>query len=169
MKNGAPLLAIALLAGCHRAARQPENAAAATGLEAAAIAAGVIDDPSTIDPTGLYARDRDRICLIPGADGFRVGLTVDLGDSYWCSGRGTATRSGETLHVSLANAPGCDFDASFDGERIAVPGRLPEACRKACVSRASLTGLTVERLSDSPSEAAALRDHRGQLLCGRTD
>lgn len=167
MKAFAGLLVLAALAGCQRGAPQPDpKATPAGGLEAAAITAGVIDDPSTVDPTGLYSRDRDRICMVPGATSFRIGLYVDLGDDYWCSGWGEAKRDGETLHVSLASAPGCDFDASFDGERIAVPGRLPDACRKACSSRASLTGLTVERLSDSPSEAAALRDRRGRMLCG---
>jgi hypothetical protein len=65
----------------------------------------------------------------------------------------------------LANAPGCNFDAQFEGDRIVVPGRLPDSCQKACSPRASLAGLSVERMSDSPSEAGALRDGRGRMLC----
>ena len=159
------LLSIAALAACHRSAPQPQATSTASGLEAAAIAAGVIDDPGTIDPTGLYARDRDKICVVPSSSAFHVGVYVDYGDGYACSASGEATRAGETLHVELTSAPGCNFDATFDGERIAVPGRLPDACQKACTSRASLAGLSVEKLSDSLSEASALRDGRGRMLC----
>ena len=35
---------------------------------------------------------------------------------------------------------GCSFDAKFDGDRIAFPGALPDACQKACSRRASLAG-----------------------------
>lgn len=167
IRRGAILLVCAALSigGCESRKPQPRATPGANGLEAAAIAAGVIDDPSAIDPTGLYARDRDKLCIVPGGTAFRIGVYVDYGDNYACSGTGEATRAGETLHVELTSAPGCRFDASFDGERIAVPGRLPEACQRACTSRASLAGLSVERLSDSPSEAAALRDGRGRMLC----
>lgn len=143
----------------------PDAQPTPTSLEAAAIAAGVISDPANTDPTGLYARDRDKICVVPSATAFRVGVFVDYGDDYFCSGSGEATRAGETLHVELTSAPGCSFDAKFDGDRIAIPGALPDACRKACSKRASLAGLNVDRLSDSPSEAAALRDGRGRMLC----
>ena len=103
---------------------------------------------------------------MPSATAFRIGVYVDYGNDFFCSGSGEATRTGETLRVTLTNAPGCAFDAKFDGDRIAVPGALPDACQKACSHRASLAGLNVERLSDSPSEAAALRDGRGRMLCG---
>ena len=76
-----------------------------------------------------------------------------------------ATRAGEDLHVELTDTPGCNFDARFEGDRIVFPGRLPDACQKACSSRGSLTGLNAERMSDSPSEASALRDGRGRMLC----
>ena len=159
------LVALLLLGGCH-AASSPDARPTPSGLEAAAIEAGVISDPASTDPTGLYARDRDKICVVPSATAFRVGVYVDYGNDYFCSGSGEATRSGETLHVDLTSAPGCSFDAKFDGDRISVPGALPDACQKACSRRASLAGLNVERLSDSPSEAAALRDGRGRMLCG---
>jgi len=161
-------MALGLLAACHRAVPKPDATATPNSLEAAAIAAGVIDDPSTVDPTGLYTRDRDKICVVPSASAFHVGIYVDYGDGYACSGSGEATRAGETLHVELTSAPGCSFDATFDGERIAVPGKLPDACQKACSSRASLAGLSVEKLSDSLSEASALRDGRGRMLCAGT-
>jgi len=159
------ILALLALAACHGTQPAPQATATPTSLEAAAIEAGVIADPANADPTGLYTRDRDRICVVPSATAFHIGIYVDYGDTYYCSGQGEATRAGETLHVDLANAPGCNFDARFEGDRILFPGRLPDACQKACSSRASLTGLNVVRMSDSPSEAGALRDGRGRMLC----
>ena len=153
-----------LLGGCQGQS-SPDAQATPSSLEVAAIEAGIISDPANTDPTGLYARDRDKICVVPSATAFRIGINVDYGNDYFCSGSGEATRAGETLHVELTSAPGCSFDAKFDGDRIVVPGALPDACQKACSKRASLAGLNVERLSDSPSEAAALRDGRGRMLC----
>lgn len=164
-RRGGVLLLAAFLAACSSPAT-PDAKPTPSGLEAAAIEAGVISDPASTDPTGLYARDRDKICVVPSATAFRVGVYVDYGNDYFCSGLGEATRSGEALHITLTSAPGCTFDAKYDGDRIALPGALPDACQKACSKRASLAGLNVERLSGSPSEAAALRDGRGRMLCG---
>ncbi len=161
---GSALLLAGLLTACSSQSN-PDARPPQSSLEAAAIEAGVISDPANTDPTGLYSRDRDKICVVPSATAFRIGVYVDYGNDYFCSGSGEATRSGETLRVDLTSAPGCSFEAKFDGDRIAVPGALPDACQKACSRRASLAGLNVERLSDSPSEAAALRDGRGRMLC----
>lgn len=156
---------ILALAACHADQSAPQANSTATSLEAAAIEAGIVADPGNTDPTGLYVRDRDRICVVPSATAFRIGISVDYGDTSHCSAQGEATRAGETLHVELTDTPGCNFDAKFEGDRIAFPGRLPDACQKACSSRGSLTGLNVERMSNSPSEAGALRDGRGRMLC----
>src|SRR3546814_13769204 len=61
------LAALALLAGCSDRAdvASVANAGAGGDLEAAAIAVGVIPDPASTDPTGLYARATDRICVLP--------------------------------------------------------------------------------------------------------
>jgi hypothetical protein len=154
-----------LLGGCHDQASQPAAPATPTSLEAAAIAAGVIADPDNSDPTGLFARDRDRLCVVSTSTAYRVGVYVDYGDDQACSGTGRATRAGETLHIEMDNAPSCSFDAQFEGDRISFPGRLPDACNRICSRRASISGLIVERLSDSPSEAAAMRDSKGRMLC----
>lgn len=160
------LLALLLLAGCNGSSPKPQAKPTPTSLEAAAIDAGIIVDPANTDPTGLYARDRDKICIVPSATAFRIGVTTDYGDGNACSGTGEATRAGEALHIDMSSAPGCSFDARFEGDRIVFPGRLPDACLKVCARRASILGLTVERLSDSPSEAGVLRDGRGKMLCG---
>ncbi len=137
----------------------------APDLETAAIAAGVIADPANTDMTGLYARDTDRVCVVPDRLNYRIGAFVDYGDRQNCSGSGTVTRVGEALHISFAGAPGCDFDARFEGDRIVFPGRMPQACERLCGQRASFAALDVRRLSDSVSEATTLRDSKRKLLC----
>lgn len=166
------LLGLVLLAGCHRAAPAPGRTEPATGLEVAAIRAGAIPDPANTDITGLYARETDRVCVVPSATAYRIGVFVDYGDQQNCGGSGTVTRVGETLHVTLdtgahsnADDAPCSFDARFDGDRIVFPGRLPNACQKICSRRASAAALDVDRLSESVSEASTLRDGRGALLC----
>ena len=164
--RGAWLIGVTLfaLAACS-SQPAPAPKPSPTGLEAAAIAAGVVQDPNATDPTGLYARDTDRLCVVPGDKDLRVGVTVDYDDQQGCAGGGTATHAGETLHVRLGPDDACAFDARFEGDRIMLPGALPEACAKLCRGRASLAGLSAERLSGSASEAGALRDGRGRLLC----
>lgn len=156
-----------LLAGCSGPTNAVDKSptAAIPELETAAIAAGVIPDPVGVDLTGLYARDTDRVCIVPARQGFAIGIFVDYGDQQLCSAAGTATKLGETLTVTLAGAPGCAFDARFEGDRVVLPGALPAACAKLCSGRASMTALDVRQLSDSVSEAQTMRDSKGKLLC----
>lgn len=168
MRRLAVLALVPMLVTCSAPtppARQSTDPARAPDLESAAITAGVIPDPTNTDITGLYARDTDRVCLVPTRLNYRIGVFVDYGDRQKCGGSGTVTRVGETLHVTFGEAPGCDFEARFEGDRIVFPGRLPEGCTKLCAQRASLAALDVTRLSDSVSEASTLRDGRGRLLC----
>lgn len=160
------LLTTLLLAGCGKASGPQARSTPAPDLESAAISAGVIADPNSSDISGLFSRDTDRVCIVPAALDFRIGVFVDYGDQQSCSGSGTVTRVGETLHVSLDSAADCAFDARFEGDRIVFPGRLPGACEKLCSQRASLAALDVRRLSDSVAEATTLRNSRGTLLCG---
>lgn len=158
--------ALLLVGGCRVDALAPTSTATPTGLEAAAIQAGVIPDPGNTDIAGLYARETDRVCVVPTATAYRVGVFVDYGDQQSCGGAGSVTRVGETLHLDFPAADGCSFDARFEGDRIVFPGRLPDACEKLCSRRASMAALDVSLLSGSVSEAATLRDGRGRLLCG---
>lgn len=158
-----PLL---LLASCPRFIDERGGAPlAAPDLETAAIARGLVRDPRDTDPIGLFARDTDRLCVVPANDGYRVGVTVDYGDGINCNASGIATHSGSALRLELGRDGQCSFDARFDGDRIRLPGRLPDGCAALCASRASLAGLDVERLSESVSEAAAMRDVKGKLPC----
>lgn len=135
----------------------------APDLETAAVARGLVRDPRDRDPTGLYARDTDRLCIVPQGGGFRVGAVVDYGDGLSCNGAGRASRSGGALRIDLG--PNCAFDARFDGDRIDFPARLPEGCAALCARTASFAALGVDRLSESISEAAAMRDAKGALPC----
>lgn len=162
--RAAALLVLAL-AGCAPAADDPGNTVAQGDLERAAIAAGIVRDPADTDITGLYARDTDKVCIVPEVVGYSIGATTDYGDGIGCSGQGKVTRSGEVLHVEFAGVDGCAFDARFDGERIDFPGNVPAACDKLCSPRATFGALDAERMSGAIAEAATLRDAKGKLLC----
>lgn len=159
-------LALALLlAGCS--GNQPrENAAQPQDLESAAIERGLVRDPKDTGIVGLYARDTDRICIVPAGDGYRIGAYVDYGERITCSGAGSVTRVGEVLHIRLGDKDACSFDARFDGDHIRFPGALPDGCTAFCARRASYAGLEVSRLSESTAEARAMRDAAGRRLCG---
>lgn len=151
--------ALLLLAGCSQGASpapEPEGAA----LEEAAIARGVVRDAATAEPVGPYAREGDRLCVA----GQQIGAFVDYGEANGCSARGRFVRDGERLRVDFGG--GCMFEAGFDGDAVRFPGSLPAECEAACRGRASLSGLRFDRLSESASEAAALRDPAGRGLCG---
>ncbi len=155
------LLMLAACSGGQQAAKdQPPQ-----DLEKAAIERGMIRSPGDTEIAGLYARDTDRICIVPTSIGYKIGAFVDYGDGITCSGSGTASRVGETLHIELGEPDTCGFDAKFDGDKITLPGALPEGCSKLCSRRASYAGLEVSRLSESPAEAAAMRDANGKRLC----
>lgn len=152
------LVALLLLAGCSDAAPVVRNESAS--LERAAIARGVVRDPATVTPTGLYAREGDRLCMTDK----RIGVFIDYGDGIGCSGRGGFARKSNGLQIELGRD--CTFEAAYDGDRVRFPGALPAGCERLCTRRASLAGLDIDRLSDSASEAAALRDPAGRALCG---
>lgn len=156
------VLALALLlAGCDRA--PPADDTPGGRLEAAAVARGLVADPERGPLHGAWARDSDRVCIVPGQERDRIGVLIDYGEGQGCAGSGTVRRTGEELRVELGD---CRFDAAFDGERIAFPPALPAACGRLCTGRTSLVALTVERVSEAVSEAATLRAPEGRLLCG---
>lgn len=161
----AALLAMLALAACSKPAQQQAGPSTSPGadLERAAVAAGVVPDPQDSDITGLYARDTDRVCIVPASVGYRIGAFVDYGENQTCSGSGTVTRVGDRLHVELGTD--CSFEAKFDGDRITFPPQVPDTCQKLCGGRASFAALEPERLSDAVSEASTMRDAKGRLLC----
>lgn len=148
------------LAACDRAPPAPDTPGAR--LESAAIARGLVADPAKQTPIGSWANDTDHLCIVPDAAGLRIGASVDYGEGQACAASGAVERRGDTLDVVFGS---CRFGARFEGDRISFPAALPPACARACIGRASLAALSVERLSDSASEAATLRAPGGRLLC----
>ena len=112
---------------------------------------------------GSWARDTDRVCVVGTAKTAQIGVSVDYGEDQACAASGTVKRSGDALKLAFG---ACKFDARFDGDRIVFPAKVPDACESLCTGRASLAALTVDRLSESRSEAATLRSTKGKLLCG---
>jgi len=160
-----PIALLAVLAGCSGKQDAADVASGGAGarLERAAIATGVIRDPASVDLTGVYADDPERVCVVPAASGFRIGVTLDYGEGQQCSAAGTLDRSGDRLKLDLGD--GCVFEARFDGQGIAFPGALPQACAKKCSGRATMAGLSVDTLSASLSEATTLTDTKARALC----
>ena len=158
-------LAAFALAGCSSKQEAADTASGGAGarLEQAAIATGVIRDPASADLTGVYANDPEQVCVVPAAQDFRIGVALDYGQGQACSASGSLKRSGGVLKVDLGD--GCAFDARFDGQGIKFPGALPDACSRKCSGRATMAGLSVDALSNSLSEATALADAKGRLLC----
>ena len=131
-------------------------------LEAAALARGLVPDP-TAPIIGAWARDTDRVCVVPGHGGdLAIGALVDYGEGQGCAASGTVKRSGGRLDIRFG---ACRMIAAFDGERIVFPPEVPAACDQLCIGRASLAALAVDRQSESVSEAATLRTPGGRPLC----
>ncbi|WEK42320.1 MAG: hypothetical protein P0Y64_13075 [Candidatus Sphingomonas colombiensis] len=165
MTRAAVVFLIAALAGCGRASheRAAQSSGAGAQLERAAITAGVVADPTRLDPVGAYSSASDRICILRARGGYRIGASVDYGEGHGCVARGTARGLGK---LAIAFGGGCRFDARFDGGRLVFPPVLPEGCDSLCTGRASLSALVAARLSEAKSEAATLRGPDGKPLCG---
>ncbi|MGA1799141.1 hypothetical protein VH567_10205 [Sphingomonas sp. 4RDLI-65] len=155
------LLFALVLGGCGQ---EPSNVVADSAgarLEAAAETTGIVPDPNA-PLQGSWARDTDRVCVVGTEKTARIGVSVDYGEDQGCAASGTVERSGDALKLAFG---ACTFDARFDGDRIVFPAEMPAACESLCTGRASLAALTVDRISDSRSEASTLRSSAGKLLC----
>ena len=161
MTRAAPL-ALLLLAACQRGEPAATGNSAGDRIEAAARGSGLVIDPATRPLTGSWARETDHACIVPAGGQSRIGVVIDYGEGQACAGRGTVRQDGGALDVRLG---ACRLRATFDGERIVFPGAVPATCDRLCTGRASLAAMTVDRLSDSASEAATLRAPNGRLLC----
>lgn len=161
------VLSLLLLTGCSAGEVDGDNTVQAQDLESAAIARGLVRDPSDREIVGLYARDTDRVCLVSGnGRRYRIGAYVDYGEGITCSASGSVERHGDRLEIRLGGGDSCHFDARLSGDQILFPGSLPDGCASFCQGRAALTGLEAARLSGSVAEARAMRDAAGRRLCG---
>lgn len=169
------LVALLLLAGCQRSAAPATGAADAaapsgSGLERAAIAAGVVADVSRMSPVGLYQQrheaGRDLLCIVPAKNGeFRFGAEAIFGAQERCRGHGTARRAGDKLILSFARSDKCIIVAQYDGDQIALPGVVDMKCDDLCDGRGSLEGVTFPRIASDAGAALKARDGKGEALC----
>ncbi len=174
----AAVLSVTLLAGCgSRPAPAGEDVPppANTGhaLEDAARDAGLVDDPATTSPAGLYrnvhAGGSDSLCMrATGGNSYRVGMIASFGPTLICEASGSASHDGATLSLDLGD--GCAFEAQYDARSIRLPGVVPAACAARCGARASLSGVHFDRSSWSEADALRVRSRRdaarGAPLCG---
>ncbi len=163
MRQGV-LLALMLLTACGASDPAGNDGSAGAALEAAAVTAGLVPDPARAVLTGLWSRDSDRMCIVGGGGGdLRVGAIVDYGEGAGCAASGTARRSKDTIAITFG---ACRIDATFDGERMVFPAEVSSDCDRLCTGRASFAALDVQQVSESVSEARAMRAPDGRQLCG---
>ncbi|MEJ7935108.1 hypothetical protein WG907_12675 [Sphingobium sp. AN558] len=170
------LAALLLLAACQRDAAPSGGVADAgapsgSGLERAAIAAGVVADVSRVSPVGLYQRrheaGRDLLCVLPGKNGeFRFGAEAIFGAQERCRGHGSARRTGDKLILSFARSDRCIIVAQYDGDQIALPGVVDLKCADLCEGRGSLEGVSFPRIAADAGAALKARDRDGEVICG---
>lgn len=166
------LAGLAALGGCSEAAEDaPEQPSGTSGgsLESAAIDAGVVTDPESLDLTGLYQRRSglgiDRMCALPdGEDRYRVGLLASFGGGIHCEGSGVARRGENGFEFQLGKGD-CRFVVDFDGSELRVPGEIPAACSSFCDARASLAGVSIPLVDSDPDAARSAVDRDGKPLC----
>ena len=169
-----PLL---LLAGCGPGGSSSDRTSGAarsgdstsTSLEAAAIHSGVVTNAVSVSPVGLYSHSheggRDSLCVLPGEGGhFRFGMEAQFGKDSACRGYGTARVSGDKLILNFARSA-CLVVASYEGDRISLPGALDVSCSDLCTERGALEGVSFPRLSKDARSAEAARDHLDNSLC----
>lgn len=160
--NRLAVLAV-LLAGCGQGDRAASATSPGAALEAAAIEAGLVADPDRASLIGSWARESDRVCIVPGDGGReRVGILLDYGAGNGCVASGAIQRASGRLDVTL---PNCRIEARFDGERITFPATVESGCARYCSGNATMAAITVELVSPALSEAATLRAPSGRLLC----
>ncbi len=155
------LLLAFVLGGCGQAPGNAVADSAGVRLEAAAETAGIVPNPNAT-LQGSWSRDTDRVCVVGTGRTARMGVSVDYGEDQGCAASGQVERAGDVLKVAFGT---CKFEARFDGARISFPADMPEACESLCTGRATLAAITVDRLSESRSEASTLRSPKGKLLC----
>lgn len=165
-------IGLALL-GCRNEPAAVVPPPSSNALESAAREAGLVDDPASVLPTGLFenrhAVGTDSLCLKPvSGNRYRFGTIAAFGATLRCEGKGAAVHSGPTVALTFDDAQ-CAFVAAYDGRAIHFPGVVPAGCAALCGPRASLSGVSFDRSGWAVADAHRLRsrDPRrvGQRLC----
>ena len=157
MRAALPLLLA--LAACG--GRGVSDETAGNRLEAAAVETGLVPG-ATPSTTGVWARDGSRLCLGSPNSGGRAALLVDDGAGNRCVYVGTATRGGQGVELKARR---CRLPIRLTGSQAVLPQQVDAACTRLCRGGATPSGLTLDRLSDAPAEAAAFRLPRGRTPC----
>lgn len=140
-------------------------------LDALAAEEGLLPDGGDRSPEGGYGRTyaggRDRMCLVEAvADGtYRFALEVRIGQDQGCRGGGSAVLDGGLVRLSFDGASGCTIDARYEGDRLVMPGRVPEPCARLCSRRGSLAGVAFPRIGDGRAMASSMTDSADEVLC----
>lgn len=170
------LLACLVLAGCSET-QAGGDGAAVTALDAAAIEAGVMADPQSLDLAGSFAdaggTGSDAFCARGDRQhGYAIGALVTFGADSQCEAQGRATLAGEQVRIDLTRngkgepITGCSFTARFDGNGLALAGRLPGGCARACSDRGSLAGAGFALVEPGDKAALDVRGRGVPRLCG---
>lgn len=141
-----------------------------SSLEKAAIEAGVIPDINTVTLSGAFERQSDlgtdRFCAVGNDEnGYQVGMIAVFGPESKCEGLGEATRTGESVRITLTSEQRCSFTASFDGVEIKIPGGLPESCESYCSPRAGFNGVSFYLVGEGDAVARSTRGRDIESLC----
>lgn len=165
--------ALTLLAACDSGpAPASDPAPTPSGdLEEAALEAGLVVDPDSLDLEGAFERHSDlgtdRFCAVRTGDRrYAVGMRAVFGADSACQGRGTATLDGESVTITIpAKGEDCVIAARFDGTQLALAGEVAPACAQLCDDRASLAGVDFLLAESGADAARAELDGEGEPLC----
>lgn len=165
----AVLVLVMLAAACGR--QDGTNNAAppvASALEQTAMQAGVVAD-TRAPPVGLYRSrheaGQDSLCIVPDAKGrMRFALEAAFGEQSECHGKGSLRRSGDRLILNFDRSA-CLVVASYEGDRVSLPGALDVECDALCNARGSLEGVSFPRVSRDAGVARDARAQDGAALC----
>ncbi len=175
MKPRIVALTACLLAACNQSGTQSDDSLAVSteepsGLEKAAIEAGVIPDVRNVSLSGAFERQsdlgQDRFCAVGNDEaGYQIGLLAVFGPDSKCEGLGAARRLGEDVEIVLDSEQRCGFTASFDGVSLRFPGNLPESCASYCTPRAVLDGVSFYLVGEGDAVARSTRGREIDSLC----
>lgn len=163
--------ALLMLAACDSGSGPDATPAPSGDLETAALEAGLVVDPDSLDLEGAFERPSDlgtdRFCAIKtGERLYAIGLRAVFGADSACQGRGTATLDGESVMITIpGSGEDCTIAARFDGTQLALAGEVSPACAQLCDDRASLAGVDFLLAESGAAAARAEQDDEGEPLC----
>jgi hypothetical protein len=162
--------ALLMLGACTARAPQQQVPEADPGnpLEVAARDRGVVDEAENSSLVGVFERQhelgQDGMCVVEQGGDIRFALTASYGPAVRCTGSGRIERTGGVWMLRFAGDSGCSIEVREDAGSLLFAGSVPRACDDLCPSRASLSGLSMPRVSWSGDEARRFRliDKKGE-------